>query len=92
MRVLALCLLVVLASPALAGGHPDAHAIVGHIFEVADADQDGFLSPDEYADAGLEQFGSSFADCDADQDGRLTSSEYLEFYDRHHPPVDESPV
>ena len=63
----------------------DAEAIVAHLFEVSDLDEDGALSSDEYARAGLDQFGLSFEACDRDADGALTSQEFLELYRQHHP-------
>jgi hypothetical protein len=47
--------------PVLASGcKADAASIAAHIFDMSDADADGYLSPDEFADAGLEQYGVSF--------------------------------
>lgn len=70
-------------------GHPtdpaNAEAIVAHIFEVSDLDADGSLSSDEYAQAGLDEFGLSFEACDRDADGALTSQEFLDLYRQHHP-------
>ena len=63
----------------------DGAAIVAHLFEVSDLDEDGILSSDEYDEAGLADFGLSFEACDRDADGVLTSEEYLELYRQHHP-------
>lgn len=92
MRILlALCVVLLAAPlPALAGGScHDADFIVGHIFEAADADQDGVLTADEYAAAELERYGVSFEDTDANDDGETSLDEYRALYDRHHP---ETPV
>jgi hypothetical protein len=60
-------------------------SVVHHIFDEADRDDSGTLSPAEYAAAGLERFGVSFAETDADGDGETSQAEYLELYRRHHP-------
>lgn len=94
MRSNTLALLLVLtlalfASPALSapfgGGGSSGESVVSHIFEVADTDEDGVLSLEEYGSAGLEDFGLSFEACDGDADGRITADEYLDVYRRHHP-------
>ena len=75
----------------LAGGCQDGqddHAVVRHIFETADTDADGGLTPSEYAAAGLQNYGVSFEESDANSDGKTTLSEYLALYDRHHSPDD----
>ena len=77
-----------LADAALSGEGYDARAVVRHIFEVADADDSGSLTPAEYTAAGLERYGVSFQDCDADGDGETSLAEYLGLYDRHHPSDD----
>ena len=73
-------------------GHRGGEAIVDHVFEVADSDQDGTLSSAEYDEAGLAEFGLDFAACDADADGELTQGEYLEIYRLHHSSHGESEV
>ena len=77
-----------LASTAQAGPGcgQDAGAVADHIFDASDTNQDGSLSPDEYADAGLERYGVSFEAFDTNDDGATSREEYLELFDRHHPP------
>jgi hypothetical protein len=69
---------------ALAGSGHDARSIVTHIFNEADSDGNGTLSPDEYAAAALERYGVRFEDCDRDANGETTLEEYLELYESHH--------
>jgi hypothetical protein len=76
----------------LAGGGADAEAMVRHIFDAADRDDDGQLTQLEYDAAGLARFGVSFEDCDADGDGRTSLDEYLAVYRRHHPSDDHREV
>lgn len=81
------------AAPALAGGGcHDGAWVVGHIFDKADADADGMLSPTEYEDANLGRFGASFEDTDADGDGMTSRSEYIELYERIHKSPEELSV
>ncbi len=68
----------------------NGEAVVEHIFDVADTNEDGALSADEYADAQLSDFGLTFEQCDTNQDGSLASGEYLDLYNAHHAPVDEN--
>ena len=72
-----------------AGETLDGEGVVEHIFDVADTNEDGALSADEYAEAELFDFGLTFEQCDTNQDGSLTSGEYLDLYNAHHAPVDE---
>lgn len=60
-------------------------SVVEHIFLSADGDGSGSLSPAEYAAAGLEGFGVSFAESDANRDGEISLAEYVALYERHHP-------
>lgn len=92
MRFIALVAVLGFALPTLAEPGKDPIATVEHIFEMADSDRSGWLSPAEYAEARLESFGVSFAECDANGDGRTTLYEYLQLYVRHHPggPGEES--
>lgn len=79
--------------PALAGdcgGPRDALAVVAHIFEKADSDADGLLTPAEYEAAGLERFGIAFEDSDLDSDGVTSLDEYTTLYEMHHPSPDGS--
>jgi hypothetical protein len=84
--------LFVAASPASAGEGcaSSAEAKVQHIFDAADVDGSGSLSPSEYESAGLQSFGVSFAETDADGDGETTLDEYLDLYHRTHPAPDGS--
>jgi hypothetical protein len=66
--------------------------VVEHIFAMADRDDSGALSRDEYAEARLERFGVGFDDCDADGDGETTLTEYLDVYLRFHPSTDRSKI
>ena len=92
-RLTIIALLAMTAGPAaLAGEGHDPERVVQHIFQTADRDQDGLLSPDEYAAAGLEGFGVPFEDSDLDGDGATSADEYLELYLRHHPPGDGTDV
>lgn len=86
---LAGALLLLSGAPAAAGDAHDPRAVVEHIFDVADADGSGTLSEAEYAEAGLERFGVSFADSDLDGNGETSLTEYLALYDRHHASGDE---
>ena len=88
MRAAISCLLLLLPAGALAGGYQDAQSVVEHIFDVADRDESGTLTPEEYAGAGLERYGVSFEDSDANADGEIALSEYLDLYERHHPSDD----
>ena len=60
--------------------------VAGHLFDVSDTDQNGSLSPQEYADAGLERYGVPFEEYDADGDGEASRAEYLDLFDRIHLP------
>ena len=86
-----LSILAVFAFPlfVFAGETLDGGEVVEHIFNVADTNEDGALSDDEYADAQLSDFGLTFEQCDTNQDGRLSPGEYLDLYNAHHAPVDE---
>ena len=75
--------------PALASGCEDeAGGIAAHIFDMSDSDADGYLSPDEFANAGLERYGMSFEDYDANGDGETSVDEYFDLFDAHHPPTE----
>lgn len=85
----------VFASPtaALAGDAQCGASVVQHIFDMADKDQNGALSPEEYESAGLERYGVSFAQTDANGDGETSMAEYLALYQKHHPaPQDDDSV
>ena len=89
MRLSLLVAATFLVAPvALAGGAQDAAAVVEHIFEQADRDGDGSLTPAEFEGAGLGNYGVSFDDSDLNGDGEVSMAEYLEIYHRHHPPYD----
>jgi hypothetical protein len=87
----ALAGLALAASPgsALAGEGCDGFDVVTHIFEASDTDASGTLSPEEYADAGLERFGVPFDEYDANGDGEASLDEYVELYEWHHLGEDE---
>jgi Ca2+-binding EF-hand superfamily protein len=70
----------------------DGEAIVEHIFDVADLDEDGVLYIDEFEDARLAEYGLSFEQCDTNQDGVLALDEYLDLYNAHHTPVEEESI
>jgi hypothetical protein len=75
--------------PALASDcEEEAGSIAAHIFDMSDSDADGYLSPDEFASAGLERFGMSFEDYDVNGDGETSVHEYFDLFDAHHPPTD----
>jgi len=80
------------ASPALAEEGRDPIAVVEHIFEMADADGSGTLTPEEYYDAKLQRYGVTFEACDLDADGETSLSEYLDVYLRFHPSTDRSKI
>jgi len=87
--ITAIASLVALLAPglALAGescGGGGAESVVSHIFDAADQDGSGSLTAAEYGEAGLEDFGVSFADSDTNQDGETSKAEYLELYERIH--------
>jgi len=81
------CSFALMTAPvaATAGG---GHAVVQHVFDMSDQDQDGVLSPEEYENAGLERYGVTFEQADADGDGKTSIDEYFELYEAHHPPAD----
>ena len=75
--------------PVLASGcEADAASIAAHIFDMSDADADGYLRPDEVVNAGLERYGMSFDDYDANGDGETSVDEYFDLFDAHHPPTE----
>lgn len=93
MRSLALLVAPALlaATPAAAGeGCGGDTAAVRQIFDSADTDRSGALSPAEYGNARLESFGVSFDETDANADGETSFREYLDLYLRTHPPADQS--
>ena len=77
-----------LAMPALAGSGEcgGAKNVVQHIFDSADSNGDGSLTPDEYDAAGLQSYGVPFAAYDTNEDGLTSWDEYLALYERHHAP------
>ena len=84
-RIFAAAALAALIAPAaIAGEQPSPLAIAQHIFEKADADKDGLLTPEEHESAGLGRFGASFSDFDLDRDSRVTWDEYRSIFERHH--------
>ncbi len=86
--VVLLMITTMLAVPAATADHGcDAQAKVQHIFDAADTNSDGSLTPAEYEDAGLQQYGVSFDESDLNADGATTWAEYLELFEAHHPSV-----
>ena len=78
---------IVCPSLALASGcEAEASTIAAHIFDMSDSDADGFLSPAEFADAGLERYGLPFDEYDENGDGVASVDEYFDVFERHHPP------
>jgi hypothetical protein len=59
-------------------------SIAQHIFEMADADEDGLLSQDEYDSANLGHYGVDFVATDTDESGMTSLDEYLDLYRRIH--------
>ncbi len=82
--LISLVLIIGFGPAALAG---DGREVVEHIFEMADADEDGALSATEYEEAELARYGVSFEQTDADGDGSTSFEEYLSLYEAHHPPA-----
>ena len=78
-------LALLIAPAASAGEQSSPLAIAQHIFEQADADKNGVLTPGEHVSAGLDRFGASFADFDLDRDSQVTWDEYRSIFERHHP-------
>lgn len=74
--------LPVAAAEAGCGG--DGVAMVTRLFEAADRDGNGALSPDEYEAAQLERYGVSFGESDLDGSGSTSLEEYLDLYRHHH--------
>ena len=64
----------------------DPSSIAAHIFDMSDSNADGFLTPTEFADSGLERYGIPFDEYDANGDGEASADEYLDLFDIHHPP------
>jgi len=88
--ILAILAICTLPLSVFAQGVMDGEAVVEHIFDVADTNEDGTLSDDEYTDARLSEYGLTFDQCDTNQDGGLAFDEYLDLYNAHHPPVDDN--
>ena len=64
--------------------------IAAHLFAKADADDDGFITAEEYEAAGFSRFGGSFAALDGDVDGAVSESEYIAAFARHHAPGEDA--
>ena len=58
--------------------------VANHIFEKADANNDGILTSMEHTAAGLEIFGSNFTVFDTNNDGKVTLKEYRKVYNQFH--------
>ncbi len=83
---------LLVAASADAGGCMSSDSSVGivkHIFDRADQDQDGVLTPAEYEEAGLQSYGVTFEQSDTDADGTTSLDEYIELYQKHHPTSEE---
>ena len=90
--LVSLAVLALVAAPtsALAGGGCNSDFDPAtHLFETTDADGSGTISPEEFADAGLERYGLGFDAYDTDGDGEASLDEYLELFDRTHPVEDQ---
>ena len=66
------------------GGDKSATTAAQEIFEKADSNGDGALSPAEYSEAGMQRFGVGFDEYDLDANGEASLEEYLELFERHH--------
>ena len=77
-------LLLGVGGNAVAGGFGDAREVAVHIFEMADRDESGALTPDEFEAADLAAYGVDFEAYDADADGETSRDEYLQMFDAHH--------
>jgi EF hand len=73
------------ATQVIASDPQNARSVVGHLFETADVDRSGTLSPAEYGEAELDAYGVGFEASDRNGDGETTLEEYLDLYERHHP-------
>ena len=63
---------------------------MAHHIDVADQNEDGSLSLEEFDGAGLQQFGLSFVESDTNSDGGVSIPEYLELYRRYHSQGEQS--
>lgn len=81
------------AATATAGeGCQSGTSIAQHIFEMADVDDDGLLTQDEYDGANLGRYGVGFVATDTDQNGTTSLDEYLALYRRVHSTENELEV
>ena len=91
MYLASIALLILFAGKAVAGcGDKHAKAekinmdVAQHIFENADGNNDGILTPMEHEAAGLGKYGADFPVFDIDKDGNVTLKEYRTIFDRFH--------
>lgn len=53
------------------------------VFEKADANNDGFITPDEHT-AELAKYGTKFSAYDTNKDKRISKKEYKATFNKHH--------
>ena len=90
--ITAAALIYLTTGAALAGGGNTPLEIAQHIFSHADVDEDGVLTANEHAAAGLGRYGASFSDFDLDQNSKVTWDEYKTFFERHHKAIEDQPA
>ena len=58
-------------------------AMAMQVFEHADANSDGFITPDEHT-AELAKYGTKFSDYDTNDNKRISKKEYMAIFNKHH--------